>query len=530
MPVLISGIKADLKADSEKIISLGLRRLPVSKAAVKRAEIYRTSLDARNRSNIHFVHTVYAELDDEEAEKRLCGEYPSLKYIENSGISPVISSERRGGRVVVTGFGPAGMFCGLTLAEYGYKPIILERGDRVGNRTKKVSDFWNGGEPDENSNVQFGEGGAGTFSDGKLTTRIKDPLCRYVLERLRGFGAPEEILFKAKPHVGTDNLRGIVKNIRERIISLGGEIRFLTALEDMKISGGKVVSVRAKGDEIPVSALVLAVGHSARDTFEMLACRGVFMEAKPFSVGARIEHRQEAVDYSLYGKHAGNPLLPKGEYQLSWRDGSGRGCYTFCMCPGGVVVPSSSEAGGVVTNGMSEFARDGENANAAVVVSVTPGDFGKSPLDGVEFARKIERNAFAKTGSYKAPAATVGELLNGGRFSKTVEPSYCRGVEYCGFSGIFPDLVTETMRAGLRSFGGKMECFRDMGAVLTAPETRTSSPVKIPRTESGTSVSASNLYPCGEGAGYAGGIMSSAVDGIRTALKIMESFAPSEEV
>ena len=526
MPVLISEIKAPLKTEKDGVLGLALRRIPVSKDNIKRCEIYKTSLDARKRDNIHFVHTVYAELFDKNQEKILCQKYPSLKFIENTCLEPCVSSEKREGRVVVAGFGPAGMFCGLVLAEYGYRPLIIERGDCVENRTKKVKSFWDGGELDENTNVQFGEGGAGTFSDGKLTTRIKDPLCRYVLEKFCDFGAPEEILYKAKPHVGTDKLREVVKNIRKRITELGGEIKFLTRLDDFEIRNGRVSRIFAKGEQIDVSALVLAVGHSARDTFELLCRKGVFIEPKPFSVGMRIEHNQSDVDYSLYGSHAGNPYLPKGEYQLSYRNREGRGCYTFCMCPGGYVVPSSSEKGGIVTNGMSEFARDGKNANAAVAVSVTPDDFGKNPLDGVDFARKIERNAFEKTKGYTAPGIRVGDFLGEASTGNTVLPSYFRGVEFCSVEGIFPGFVTDMLKTGLRNFGGKMECFKDKNAVLTAPETRTSSPVKITRNENGASLSADNLYPCGEGAGYAGGIMSSAVDGIKIAMKIMEAFAP----
>lgn len=525
MPILISDIKVSLKTDKENVLKLALKRVPVQRSSIKRCEIYKTSLDARKRDNIHFVHTVYVELDDVRVETELCKKYSSLKYVENNTLEPVFGDQKQQGRIVVTGFGPAGMFCGLVLAEYGYKPIVIERGDCVENRTKIVKAFWNGADLDESTNVQFGEGGAGTFSDGKLTTRIKDPLCRYVLERFVEFGAPEEILYKAKPHVGTDKLRNVVKNIRERIISLGGEVRFLTQLNDVKISNGRVESIIANGEEISASALVLAVGHSARDTFEMLLDRGVYIEPKPFSVGMRIEHLQDDVDFSLYGNHAGNPYLPKGEYQLAYRNKQGRGCYTFCMCPGGYVVPSSSEKGGIVTNGMSEFARDGKNANSAVVVSVTPDDFGKNPLDGVEFARKIERNAYKKTGGYNAPAIKVGDFLKTSTSKKIINPTYARGVEFCDMEGVFPKFVTDMMKVGLRDFGGKMACFKDSNAVLTAPETRTSSPVKISRNENAVSINVQNLYPCGEGAGYAGGIMSSAVDGIKSALEIMKIYA-----
>ena len=528
MPIIINQISSSLNAGEEEITEKALNYAHIDKRRTLKCKIHKTSLDARKQNDIHFVHSVYAELDNPELEKRLCEKNKNLTYVSNSEFKPVISNKKQEGRIVITGFGPAGMFCGLVLAEYGYKPLILERGENVDKRTETVNKFWYSGDLNENSNVQFGEGGAGPFSDGKLTTRIKDPLCRYVLERFAEFGAPEEIITKSKPHVGTDNLRKIVKGIRERILSLGGEIRFEDRLTNFTQKDNKIDKIYFESGEQKTSALVLAIGHSARDTFELLERKGIFLEPKPFSVGARIEHKQYAVEESLYGKQAGNPLLPKGEYQLSYRDKSGRGVYTFCMCPGGTVVPSASESGGVVTNGMSEFARDGENANAALVVGVTPDDFGKKPLDGVNFARTIERNAFNATGSYKACGTTVKGFLDGKPTLKGgINPTYSLGLEAVDFRKIFPEFVTDMMETGLRKFTAKMKCFGDGSAMLTAPETRTSSPVRITRNpDTMTSLSCDNLYPCGEGAGYAGGIMSAAVDGIRTALKIMENIAP----
>ena len=526
MPIIINQIKAGLSQSSESIISKALRTLRVSGTAVKQAGLHKVSLDARRREDIHYVCSVFVRLSDEALEKKLCEKNKSLTYVRPSSFEPVVSTRKAEGRVVVAGFGPAGMFCALALAEQGYKPIVLERGEDVDTRTQTVKSFWGGGALNENSNVQFGEGGAGTFSDGKLTTRINDPLCSYVLERFVGFGAPEEICTKAKPHIGTDNLRHIVKAIRERIISLGGEVRFNTALLDITLSGGKVTAVSTSGGEIKTSAVVLALGHSARDTFEMLAQKGVVMQAKAFSVGARIEHLQSDVEKSLYGEHAGDPALPKGEYQLSYRE-NGNGVYTFCMCPGGTVVAAASEQGGVVTNGMSEFARDGKNANAALVVGVSPEDFGNGVLDGVEFARKIERNAFAQTGSFKAAGTTVRGFLAGKPDLETkIEPTYSLGLVPCDFTRIFPKKVTDMMALGLEKFSHKMSCFGDGDAVLSAPETRTSSPVRITRNDELAAIGIGNLYPCGEGAGYAGGIMSAAVDGLKVALKIMENIAP----
>lgn len=529
MPIIINQIKCPLDASKDDVIAKALKVSGLSSADITDAQIHKTSLDARKQDNIHFVHSVFARLKDSDREKSLCSGKVSMTYVENSRIEPVISSEKKDGRVVIAGFGPAGIFCGLVLAENGYKPLILEKGQDVDSRTKAVSHFWETGELNVQSNVQFGEGGAGTFSDGKLTTRIKDPICRYVLERFVEFGAPNEILTKAKPHIGTDNLRKVIKSIREHIISLGGEVKFESELSDFVCENGNITSAKYGADELPCSALVLAIGHSARDTFKMLADKGIFLEPKPFSVGARIEHKQQAVNESLYGSHAGNPLLPIGEYQLSYRDKSGRAVYTFCMCPGGTVVPAASEHKGIVTNGMSEFSRDGENANAAMAVSVSPKDFGDSPLDGIDFARQIEQNAFKATGNYCAPATTVkGFLEHKPTLNSSISPTYALGLKPVEFRDIFPKYITDMLEVGLSKFSHKMKCFGDGEAILTAPETRTSSPVRITRTTDFNSVSLKNLYPCGEGAGYAGGIMSAAVDGIKVALKIMQNQAPNQ--
>lgn len=527
MPIIVSQIKCSLDMPKESVIKKAIRLLGIPVSSVSSAEIHKTSLDARNQDNIRFVHSVYVCLNDLQKEKMLCDGNKYLSYVENSFLSPVISSNKKDGRVVIAGFGPAGIFCGLILAENGYKPIILERGQSVDERTKAVQKFWSEGILNPQSNVQFGEGGAGTFSDGKLTTRIKDPICRYVLERFVEFGAPQEILTKAKPHIGTDNLRGIIKSIREHIEKLGGEVQFESEMTDFTEINGEIKTVQSINRDISCSALVLAIGHSARNTFQLLSNKNIFLEPKPFSVGARIEHTQQSVEESLYGKNAGNPLLPKAEYQLSSREKYGRAVYTFCMCPGGTVVPAASEQCGIVTNGMSEFARDGRNANAAMVVSVTPKDFGNSPLDGVNFARQIEQKAYSLTGSYSAPATTVrGFLEHKPDITSTITPSYALSIKPIEFRNIFPSFITDMMEKGLNDFSKKMHCFGDGNAMLTAPETRTSSPVRITRTEQLNSVSLKNLYPCGEGAGYAGGIMSAAVDGIKVALKIMENQAP----
>ncbi len=527
MSLILQNIKTPIGASNNEIIASAIKLFSIKRADVRSAGIYKSSVDARRRDDIHFVSSVLVTLASEKLEKSIANRNKNAKFYEEAKIAPNVSDKKKSGRVVITGFGPAGMFCALLLSEFGYNPIVLERGDEVESRVKKVEDFFSGGELDTETNVQFGEGGAGTFSDGKLNTRISDPLCRYILTRLVELGAPEEILFQAKPHVGTDKLRVVVKAIRERIISNGGEIRFLTKLEDLSIENNEIKSVKATHSDIEVSALVLAIGHSARDTFEMLLNKGVIMEPKPFSVGARIEHKQSSVDRSLYGNVAESLSLPKGEYQLSHRRPDGRAVYTFCMCPGGTVVAAASERETVVTNGMSEYLRDGENANAALVVSVSKDDFGSGVLDGVDFARSLERRAYNLSGSYKAPASTVGRFLDGSKHPWGIIPSYRPGVVETDLDKLFPQFISEMMREGIRKFSRQMECFGEKSALLTAPETRTSSPVRITRGENLTALGISNLYPCGEGAGYAGGIVSAAVDGVKVALKIIESIAPN---
>lgn len=520
MSVIISQIAAPVGSSDEELIRLALKKLSLGADNVKSAEIHKISLDARRRDNIHLVCSVIIE-SDEKTESRLESRFSFCKRVSRQAIEFKIGNEIPHGRIAIAGFGPAGIFAALILAEHGYRPIIFEKGDAVDNRTAAVEKFRQSGILDTESNVQFGEGGAGTFSDGKLTTRINDPLCGYVLERFAEFGAPREILTKAKPHIGTDKLRSVIKAMREHIIKCGGEIRFLSPVDDIEINDNRLTAVISKGERIETAALILAIGHSARQTFLMLNDRKIHMEAKPFSVGARIEHLQEDVNHSLYGEYSEG--LPIGEYQLSLRK-NGRAVYTFCMCPGGVVVPSSSEEFGVVTNGMSEFNRDSGIANSAIAVSVSPDDFGHNPLDGVEFARSIEKKAYALSGSYAAPATTVEGFLSGKATLQGADftPTYTPGVFAADFSKIFPEFVTDMLKLGLYDFAHKMKCFGNGGAVLTAPETRTSSPVKIPRGDSGESIC--GLYPCGEGAGYAGGITSAAVDGIKIAMKIMEKY------
>lgn len=530
MALVVTQIKTALGEPKENAVSKAIAKLRVSPAEVISARIYKTSVDAR-KGEISFVHSVRVELKTPSREQRLADKMQDVRLFSEQELTVSFGSEKADGGIYIAGFGPAGMFCALTLAEFGYKPIVLERGADMDNRIKAVESYWRGGALDPATNVQFGEGGAGTFSDGKLTTRITDPLCTRVLAKLHEFGAPDEILTKAKPHIGTDKLRGVVKNLRERIIRLGGEVRFLSPLEDIRLSQNRVSSVVCAGAEEPCAALVLAVGHSAHDTFSMLQKNGVALVPKAFSVGARIEHLQSDIDAALYGKYAGHPDLPPAEYQLSYREND-RGVYTFCMCPGGFVVASASSGGSIVTNGMSYFDRAGANANSAVLVSVSPEDFGSEPLSGAEFIRRLEARAYelgAKGGAGKAPAMLTREFVgNGGALSLgRVTPTYPLGVESADLRELFPSHLAGYLSRGIQFFDRRISGFSDSDSVLTAIETRSSSPVRIPRGEGGFADCAANLYPCGEGAGYAGGIMSAAVDGIHTAIKIMERFAPN---
>ncbi len=529
MAIIVSQIKTSLEQPKEHAIKKAISALKLSQSEIKSAKLYKTSVDARHE--IMFVSSVYLELKNIETERRLSEKFANVKLFDKKELTVNFGDKPLDGDIVIAGFGPAGMFCALTLCEFGYKPIVLERGAAMDERISAVDRYQKSGVLDPCTNVQFGEGGAGTFSDGKLTTRINDPLCVRVLEKFCEFGAPKDILTNAKPHIGTDKLRGVVKNLRSRVIELGGEVRFLSPVEDVKINGGRLSSVKTNGSEIKCGALVLAIGHSAHDTFEMLLRNCVELVPKPFSVGARIEHLQADIDKALYGKYAGHPALPPAEYALSYRE-NGRGVYTFCMCPGGYVVASASSDGSVVTNGMSYFDRDGENANSAVLVSVSPDDFGNSPLSGVDFIRSLESKAF-EVGSKRgvngsAPAMLTREFISGGSaFSLgRVTPTYPLGVQPCDFKELFPDFVSEYLIKGLSQFERKIHGFSDGDSVLTAIETRSSSPVRIPRGESGgEALNCENLFPCGEGAGYAGGIMSAAVDGVKTAVRIMEKFS-----
>lgn len=531
MAIIVSQIKTSLDEPRENAVKKAVSQLKLSTSEVKTAKLYKISVDARREPV--FVNSVYLELANSKKEKNLAEKNANVRLLNSEKQEVKPGSELLNGEIYIAGFGPAGMFCALTLCEYGYKPIVLERGAAMDERISAVEGYWSGGKLDPQTNVQFGEGGAGTFSDGKLTTRINDPLCSRVLEKLCEFGAPKEILIKAKPHIGTDMLRNVVKNLRKRVIELGGEVRFLSQLENISINNGKLSSITVNGSELPCGVLVLAIGHSAHDTFEMLLKNGVELVPKPFSLGTRIEHLQSDIDEALYGKFAGHPALPPAEYALSYHDKqTGRGVYTFCMCPGGYVVASASGFGSVVTNGMSCFDRDGDNANSAVLVSVSPEDFGSSPLSGVDFIKKLEAAAYelgARHGkNNSAPAMLTREFIkNGTAFSLgRVTPTYLPGIEPSNLRELFPNHIGNYLADGIRFFERQIHGFSDNDSILTAIESRSSSPVRIPRNDALTAANCNNLYPCGEGPGYAGGIMSAAVDGIKTALEIIKRYKP----
>ncbi|MBQ8289161.1 MAG: hypothetical protein IJX76_10455, partial [Clostridia bacterium] len=427
-------------------------------------------------------------------------------------------------RPVVVGFGPAGMFAALLLAEEGCCPIVLERGDDIYARAARVEQFLQTGKLDTDSNIQFGAGGAGTFSDGKLITRINDARCSYVLRRLCEFGADPDILVNARPHIGSDRLPSVVEEIARRVRTLGGEIRYRTKLTGIRTGlSGQVTAVLTDSGEIGTDTVVLAIGHSARDTYRYLIEGGYTIEAKPFSVGVRIEHLQDDINYAMYGKAA--EKLPPAEYNLSYREGE-RGVYSFCMCPGGTVVAATSEEGGVVTNGMSNSTRDGRNSNSALAVSILPADFGGTPEGAISFQRKLEVAAFAAGGgNYDAPLQTVGDFLSGkqGTAPSRIASTYRGGNHFalCDLHALLPSYAGDLLSTGIRRFARQIEGFDAPDALLTGLETRTSAPLRILRGTDRQAVGHPGLYPCGEGAGYAGGITSAATDGIATAIAVV---------
>jgi uncharacterized protein len=503
------------------------RKLGVAPTDIVDFSVFKRGYDARKPERLSFIYTVDIVVQNEaavlkkHAKDRHVATAPDTSYRLVAQAPDVLKS-----RPVVVGFGPCGIFAALLLAQMGFRPIVLERGKAVRERTQDTWGLWRKHVLNPESNVQFGEGGAGTFSDGKLYSQIKDPrfLGRKVMAEFVKAGAPEEILYVSKPHIGTFRLVGMVEQMRAEIIALGGEVRFQQRVTGLDIHEGGVRGVQlAGGETIATEHVVLALGHSARDTFESLHAQGVFMEPKPFSVGFRIEHPQSLIDKARLGPHAGNPLLGAADYKLVHHAANGRAVYSFCMCPGGTVVAATSEPNRVVTNGMSQYSRNERNANAGIVVNVDPGDYGGSmenPLAGIAFQRELESRAFELGGgNYDAPAQLVGDFLAGRPSTAlgSVEPSYKPGVKLTDLATALPPYAIEAMREALPAFGRQIRGFDMADAVLTGVETRTSSPLRITRGEDFQSLNVKGLYPAGEGAGYAGGILSAGVDGIKVA-------------
>ncbi len=520
--IILKNLKLSLKYDSEQLKHSISQTLKIKVDDIKSFFIKRISIDARKKEDVHYIATVGVSVSGNE--NKVASRCKNAD-IDTSVPYSFKAQKKLNSRPVIVGSGPAGLFCALMLSRSGEKPIVIERGKSVDERSKSIDTFWKTGLLDTESNVQFGEGGAGTFSDGKLNTGINDVRSRFVLEEFVSHGANEDILVSAKPHIGTDILKITIKSLRNEIEALGGTFFFNSTFVDYKANKGKIESVTIKRngvvETIDTDTLVLAIGHSARDTFYMLRDKGVAMQQKAFSIGARIEHLRESIDECQYGR--ARHLLPAADYKINTMLKNGRGVYSFCMCPGGYVVNASSEEYGLCTNGMSYNARNAENSNSAILVGITPEDYNCGDvLDGIKLQRDIERKAYNKLGGYIAPVQRVGSFT-GFNFdvNNRVVPSIMPGYEFCDISDIYPKFITESLKEGLVGLSAKMSAFRDGGAVLTAAETRSSSPVRILRDDTFQSFSCKGLYPCGEGAGYAGGIMSAATDGIKCAEAIL---------
>jgi uncharacterized FAD-dependent dehydrogenase len=527
----LTGLRLPLDHDEPALRAEVVRRLGIAPALLLGYTVARRAWDARKKSAITLVYTIDAEVADDALV--LARHDPAINLAPDTSYRPVAKPPPPKLRPVVIGTGPCGIFAALILAQMGLRPLILERGKPVRQRTQDTWKLWRNGVLDPDSNVQFGEGGAGTFSDGKLYSQIRDPdhLGRKVLTEFVQAGAPPEILYVAKPHIGTFRLVGMVAAMRATIEALGGAYRFQSQVTDLHIESGQIRGVKlASGEAIPADHVVLAVGHSARDTFTMLRDRFVLMEQKPFSIGLRIEHPQSMIDRHRFGAAAGHPILGAADYKLVHHAANGRSVYSFCMCPGGTVVAAASEPGGVVTNGMSQYSRNERNANAGIVVGITPADYPGDICAGVAFQRRWESAAFAAAGgTYAAPAQLVGDFLAGRPSTALgdVIPSYKPGVTPTDLSSCLPDFCTAAIREALLAFGKQIQGFDRPDAVLTGVETRTSSPVRITRGKNFQSLNTAGLFPAGEGAGYAGGILSAAIDGIRVAEAVTRSLSGS---
>lgn len=506
MKTIISNIVLPIDCCADDAVQYALENTKIDKNLITNARVVKRSVDAR-RGKVNLVYAVEIE----------------YLPIEKETVHFEFGNKKMQGEIVIVGAGPAGLFCAYTLTQNGYKCILLERGECVENRAKAVDGFYKTSKLNVNSNVQFGEGGAGTFSDGKLTTRVNDNRSTIVLETFVKNGAKEEILYSQKPHIGTDMLRDIVANMRKEIIKNGGTVMFNTTVTDIVIKNNQVYSVVTNNGEINAEKVILAVGHSARDTYEMLYNKGAAMEPKAFAMGYRIEHKREFIDYSQYGKFAGHKNLGAADYRLT-HNGKDRSCFSFCMCPGGYVVGATSENGGITVNGMSENSRDGENSNSAIVAQINPSDY-EGVLGGMYLQRKYENMAYNVTNSFVAPVSNTKDFINGKKSTKLngVTPSYPLGYEFADLSGLLPKGAVETIKDGLLSFDRKIKDFTNY-SVLTGVETRTSAPVRILRNGIMESINISGLMPIGEGAGYAGGIMSASIDGIKCAERIMSVY------